>query len=245
MKRSDEEHCRVAFDRFLEGENPASHREWCEVPADQEPPDYYLTLGAERYAVEVTSVVEFVDVLPKPLSQITLNQSAERLVHKAEAIASRQGILSGAYAVYLGPIDNFAAHRESLLQAIVEYVRRTAALPSAPAATLHKGSGRHYDIRKVSATGSLIGLMFSEGAKWQVEARDELHALLRAAVTRKARLLCGLRPACLLLLDRYLFADAGSWLHAASSIERNGLFSLIARVGPEGKLQVLKGWVCA
>jgi hypothetical protein len=54
-KDEREEFCRSRFDAYLQQRNVSERIEWQEGP---EPPDYYLAVGDQRFAVEVTTISE-------------------------------------------------------------------------------------------------------------------------------------------------------------------------------------------
>src|SRR5262245_40677912 len=71
-----------------------------------QPPDWYLTLTAECYAVEVTQVMETVAVGGLKLSERGLTGALNRAVADLEEEAKRAGILSGAYHIHVCPLPD-------------------------------------------------------------------------------------------------------------------------------------------
>jgi len=57
-KREDEELCRSIFDTILLTLFARDEIIWTPVEQRHEPPDYYVELSGEKYAVEVTSLIE-------------------------------------------------------------------------------------------------------------------------------------------------------------------------------------------
>ena len=58
MKREDEELCRSIFDVYLLTLFEREAIKWASVEKRHEPPDFYLELAGNKYAIEVTALIE-------------------------------------------------------------------------------------------------------------------------------------------------------------------------------------------
>lgn len=215
MKRPDEEHCRAAYDCYLATRFPGVPRDW----EESERPDYFLDLGNERFAVEVTSVVEVVEVRPTPLPALALEASAFRLIERLEAQARAGDELRGTYVVCLSAIHNFPAHRAGIVGAIGSFIADTRQLAAASKRPLLPSGDDSCTIAKASPDGSHLVLIWDGDAKWEGEAERELTTLLCDAVRAKSVLLAGQRlPIVLLLLDRYHLGSPAVWQRVARTL---------------------------
>lgn len=236
MKRSDEELCKAAFDGFLQTLPTVGQISWREVERANEPPDYYLLLDQDEFAVEVTDLVEQINVVPKPIPTIGLYEASQVFVRKVEQVASKQAILHGTYTVSAQPVDNFAAVRDSIQNGILEYLRDTATLPSASERILYRQNGRRWKIRKAHIHSDRIGFRFSYGAaRWEVEAEERLCEILDQVLVKKAHKLRNISaPRILLVLDCYSYGSAESWRKCIPLLSSLSAFHTLFRVNGAG-----------
>jgi hypothetical protein len=111
MKSESEEFCKHSFDNYLRKIIPSSNLTWDEVKKEDEPPDFYLSVNGTIYAVEVTILMQKVNVGTKnPLPASHIRDLLERFVtDEVEVVARNSGYLQGAYLVeFSKPITNFA-----------------------------------------------------------------------------------------------------------------------------------------
>lgn len=80
MKRGDEAFCTSEFEKFLRESLGKTSIVWEEVAISAEPPDYYLQLENQRFAVEVTSIRETIKINPSSLTATGLSAASKRLV---------------------------------------------------------------------------------------------------------------------------------------------------------------------
>jgi len=240
MKRSDEEAAKAAFDKWLS--NIISiDRQWAEVPRSEEPPDYFLTLGSKRFAVEVTAITDHLDLGSGVLSGPAITNSLFGFVKEIETEALGLGVLNGAYAVSADPTYNFANHRESIKNSMLEYLRATYSRESAPESILYREGRCEWSIQKFGLHKTYIGMVLGWHARWKGEIRDELCEWLRQALHEKVRKLAKVEaPWVLLLIDAYPMGDPEDWIHAISYCEESGAFHTIARVGFDNVCLMLK-----
>src|SRR5215210_9100381 len=100
MKSKDEEFAKETFHEFL--------LERGEVPLweEDEAPDYYLTTGAQRYAVEVTQLMETFQLGGRNQTPVSLSHSLKRVADSIESEARKRNILSGTYSLSAKAVEN-------------------------------------------------------------------------------------------------------------------------------------------
>jgi hypothetical protein len=115
VKRDDEELARSEFDQLLREQLGVIRPEWEEVDAECEPPDYYLSFDARRFAVEVTTVMEKVELQAGSYPSLAILATLKKTVDEIENRARADDFLRGCYVVSLSPLDDFYSQRASLI----------------------------------------------------------------------------------------------------------------------------------
>ncbi len=204
MKRLDEELCKQKFDEFLHQRNGSDMIVWEDVAQQDEPPDYILHLNNEKYAVEVTRLIETIELQPQSQSSLGVSASLSRFVKNIEQTALRDDILHGGYVVKLWPLDNFSAIQGTMFEKALEYIRKTKSLETAPAIILLRQNWKKCSIQKLGNKKNYVGEAIIYEAKWEGEANQELCLIMGAAITEKRYKLRNIViPKILLLLDSY------------------------------------------
>ncbi|MGD0992904.1 MAG: hypothetical protein ABR998_10575 [Gemmatimonadales bacterium] len=235
--RLDEQFAVRAFDGFLDkvGSAPAL---WS--PGD-EPPDRYLTVHGEKFAVEITEVMESVHLGNGSMPDRGVNAALLRFASEVESEAIKQRILSGQYLMSLEPIPRMAVHRDRLLTAALEYIGETVRLDVAEDALLESfENGAMIHIKKVSPKGQAVLHMTGPAdAKWGGQIMHDISTLVPAAIALKSAKLANISlPKILLLIDGYVYARAEEWEASVNWAGRHS-FHTIARVHSERQCQVL------
>ncbi len=205
--KPEEELCRSKFDEFLRQAFPNSVVAWKD---GDEPPDYYLDLDGERYAVEVTRIGECVSINRKPMSIRGVQQSQFRFVKVVERNAKKRGLLHGKYIVHMPkPIEDLDAIKSVLRDEIFQYLQATRDLDSFAPKLIFKKGRQSCEIEKLASQPDIIfgpGLMLS---KWTNEIKEGARLAIRKALADKRHKLRNVKvPKIILLFDSYLFADA-------------------------------------
>jgi len=235
--RHDEEFAKEAFSRFLARVGrPFSWR------GGTEPPDYFLETDGTTFAIEITQVVEAVDVGSHTMSYHGMSAALKRLTGRLEDQAKSRGLLHGKHAIALSPIPNLAALEASITEAVLRYLADTQARDATPWTTiLSSTDGDAVAIRKLSAAGATIGEMIGSGAKWGPDVVKEANSLIHAAILSKTERLKGLAgDIVLLLVDAYHHAPRDVWqVSVAWPFFLAAPFHTIARVHSEHECQIL------
>lgn len=106
---------------------------------EDDPPDYYLDIADTTYAVEVTSLMENVDVVGKrerALPRVGYRSHFDDLVEEVEKKAVERGVLRGTYSVIF--IDRLAygkVKRKVVRRFILDYLEETRGLEQADEAS--------------------------------------------------------------------------------------------------------------
>ena len=231
MKRADEEYCKTTFSAFLARHVAGSQVLWSEVPQNQEPPDYYLTINGKRYAVEVTSLIDDVVIGESVrMSSVGARKSLVSLCEDIKRNLVERGLLSGAYVMTLQPIEGLRALRPPIETGVIEYVQRTRFEETAPREVLVKKGRARIAIQKHHNQSHQLYWMISGGAKWEGQMRDDIARLLEGALHDKRRKLKDVEtPTILLLLDRYHHGATAMWSAAADGADFTG-FQVVARI---------------
>jgi hypothetical protein len=241
MKRADEEYCKDTFSIFLADHVGHGAFAWTEVSRKQEPPDYYLAICGERFAVEVTTLMKEVAVSNAlRMSSAGISQSLIRFCEDMEDDLRERDILRGSYVLVLQPIAELRNARPFIQERIVRYIERTRDdKAAAPEILLQQGRSR-LSIRKASVRGDRLYWVVHRGqGKWEGQMRNDVTTLLREALNDKRQKLDKVNePILLLLLDRYHLASTAMWLEAAEQVQFDG-FHTVARIWQDDSTLVL------
>jgi hypothetical protein len=237
--RDDEEFAKEAFGRFLSRAGGAS-AQWQDGP---DPPDYFLTWGASRFAVEVTQVMEQLDLGAKPLPYRGMARALKSFTERLQAKAKEAGVLHGTYMLDLSPIPNLASHEAILTDQILRFLASPPAPGHASWTPLLQGvDGPIVQIMKLSDAGAVIcEIVGGSGAKWGRQIVEESSGLILGALGVKADRLKEVPGAhILLLIDEYHYAPGEYWqaVVAAAGVLQSR-FHTIARIHGEYECQVL------
>jgi hypothetical protein len=240
MKSKNEEFCKSKFDEFIKTVSKSASIHWEDVAQKDEPPDYCLYLNGTRYAVEVTIMMEKLEVGNLKLPKIAVVASLQQLVDEVEATARRNRYLNGAYVVsFSRPLANFSRIRGQIFDDLLAYVKTTQNVSAAPEQVVFKQGVRKCTIQKFDDQKSYIGRAGPSGGKWEGEIAEEICTLLEERVNVKCHKLGKITdPKILLLYDAYHFASPEMYESCLSKLVHLQSFHTVFIVWSDGP-----GWV--
>lgn len=217
VKDPTEELCRLRFDDFLKRIDNSVSILWSD---GDEPPDYYLLLDSEKFAVEVTSLIELIAVGSVRLPTSAITDALWDVVKEAEAVAKARGWLNGAYIVgFSQPIENFRSVREQVKQGLLTYIQTTQVFEDAPEQLILDRGHQSVRVKKVHNEADVIHKVGPHQTKWEGEVAEQICGLLEERVHIKTHKLRNISlPKILLLYDGYRFADARMYRNCIPSI---------------------------
>jgi hypothetical protein len=206
MKSPYEELCKSRFGDFLSKNSISSVQDWRE---GEEPPDFYLSMDGNDYAVEVTNLMEQLNVGRTKLPIIGIIKSLKVCVDEVEKIARDRSILHGTYIVtFSKPIDNFRSVRIPLQTTLLQYIENTQESTDALEQTAFRSGRQTCSIKKLHSQANQIRMHGPTISKWEGEAAEGICALLEDRIEDKRQKLQNIsQPKILLLYDLYHFAD--------------------------------------
>ena len=174
-------------------------------PEQHDPPDFTVTIDGEPFPTEVTSIV----------SRQQYHAQCEEFAKAIRDRADSLGILSGKYAFIVSrfpcipkPTSN---NGRQLLDAAVAYVDVTRQQAVSLEVQLAQDGSGKISIKKMSASDSSVGILWSAPAMWEGDIRNQLATLIQRAVDDKRRKLqdagIGFQRALLLLYDAFGYAE--------------------------------------
>jgi len=173
MRREDERLCKREFTEYLRSRGVVD-LSWDD---GDDPPDYDLIVSNVRYAVEVTNMMENVDMNGQHMSHLGFRRTVTKFLKGVEEEARQAGILSGPYSVRCKPRDDFRRNRKRVEQRLLKYIKDTQLATDPPAEDILGRGYFGWSISKLK--GERLFLIPSiSGAKWQVDAQKELCELL-------------------------------------------------------------------
>ena len=244
-KKHSEELCKNSFDRFLKNLLPYSSISWEDVPQKCEPPDYYLCIDDNRYAVEVTILMKKVNVgkKHKPLPHRRISENLQCFIkNDIESIARDNNYLCGTYWVsFSEPIKNFPNNKRKIQSSLLSYIRKTQNLNNAPCQVVYKTGRQDCEIEKTGDRDDKVCIGISlTTSKWDGEINSEVYQLLDESIGKKVYKLRNIScPKILLLHDQYLFACSQKYKSFILSISSRFSFHTVFLVENKSKSLLL------
>jgi len=170
-----------------------------------DPPDFWVTISGEKYAVEVTSIV----------LDYSYDARCQKLESRIQEISLSKHLLKGNYALEVMGRPNIPKNTsvqwKDLESKATDYVKRTKELTSTPRMYLLNNRDGYVAIQKLSDTGASVGLAGPVEVKWGVEAKMELSNLIQNRIDTKHISLERVLPKCpnviILFYDAYGFCE--------------------------------------
>jgi len=211
MKREDEDYAKASFDGYLRNKYPGIAIKWEDVAQQHEPPDYFIYLDAEKIAVEVTTLVEAIELGGRsPITFQGVIKWMDEFVKEIEKTAIKQGYLHGAYVISFNrPIKNFGGVKSQIHLDILNYIHETMSFESAPEKTVYKAPKlQKCTVTKVHQNTNHVYRAGPTNGKWEIESNKQLTDLINKSIQGKELKLSKVYfPKILLLLDKYLFSE--------------------------------------
>jgi hypothetical protein len=165
--RRDEEFAQEALTRFF-AERFSIPSVW---EPDSQPPDFWVYPMDRRFAVEVTQLMESVEVGAITLTQRGANAALRSAVRKLEALARAAGLLQGFYHIHVCPLPAFRAVFPELQTRLLAYLISSRLIEKAAKSERVKEAiilllidAYHYADAKVGRSHKRIGhFTFSHG----------------------------------------------------------------------------------
>ena len=170
-----------------------------------DPPDFTVMIDGEPFPTEVTSIVS------RQQYHAKCDEFAKAICDRADSL----GILSGKYAFTVSRLPRIpkptSKNGRQLIDAAVLSVDATREQGASSEIQLAQDESGKISIEKVSANGSIVGIVWTPPGMWEGETQNQLALLIQQAVDDKMRKLqdagIGSRRALLLLYDAFGYAD--------------------------------------
>ncbi len=176
-----------------------------------EPPDYYLSMHGVIYAVEVTILIQKIDVRAKNHLPVgVIRDLLKRFVDdEIEADARKNGYLQGAYLVaFSKPLTDFANVKSVIQSELLSFIAATQIATQAPVRVVYKHNREECRIAKIHSEENKVVMGGPSMSSWAAEALREAKHLLDDRLGEKQRKLRNIgKPKILLLHNRYHFLD--------------------------------------
>lgn len=231
VKSRQEEYARFCFNARLPEE---LEPRWRPLNPVEEPPDYLLTFAGEVFAVEVTMVLQHLNVGGKRRSSPGVRKHLARFVDRVGEVARSRGLLRGVYLVSARPIENMSSVEADLELGLLDYISRTRDLETTAMTEVRAGSHARMHIRKRGLHKNFVAAVTSLGARSRADELAELRSLLQERVSEKRRKLERVtEPRILLLLDGLHCGTDDDWRSRIPLTDATD-FHLICRITADG-----------
>jgi hypothetical protein len=200
--RDDEELCREALDTLLKQRGIQGL--WKE---GTEPPDWFLEVEGQTFAVEVTSIHGSTNLDGRDQTWVQVSKELTSFTNNVCSEVEGRVQVPGRFTVRFPAIPNIKTHRSAMVQALVKYFE-TPALTS----NLHEWhtvlrlEGREVAVYKMSETGASLAPQALLTGTAISRLDNKLSEILPVVVLRKAQKMAKIDyPAILVILDEYGF----------------------------------------
>ena len=218
MATQNEEKCKEAYNNYL---NILYHDKeilWeDQSKINKDPPDFYLYIGDDKYAVEVTET----KILKKAILdngeviQKTYIHSCLRLAENISSIAEKKGILKGIFAIdFYAPLSSNSFNKISdiVKSHVINYIVKTTNKLSFAKENISIDNKKVCSIKKISSESNILAPNFIGNSAWthSPENVSFVSNMIKNAVDeKKYKLEKGgvLAPKILIIYDSYHLAD--------------------------------------
>ena len=222
MKSKSEKFCKASFDTYLRKKIPTANLFWTDIEQKDEPPDYYLAVNDINYAVEVTILIQKMDVgANNHLPGGTIRDLLDKFIKEEVALVAKKGdYLRGAYLVSISkPITNFSEVKEQIKTKLLLYISDTLAAIKASPKMIYKNSKQECVIEKLHSKDDKVVMGGPYFFKSEGEALEEAKQILNERLEEKKYKLRNISlPKILLLHDKYFFADHKTYRACISKV---------------------------
>ncbi len=227
MMRQDEVFAKEIFNSFLE-----------KVTIDliiwkdgnqNEPPDFYLSIGNNEFVVEVTALMQHVKVQEQNVPILALSESLKRFVGKIEKKALEAEILNGTYYVIFDNwYGDFQEVSKKLSQDILDFILETQSAPQIASTPIEIDFVNYCSIEKTPKSGNRVQIrMYPATGMFMEAARRETRKLLESMIVNKSKKLRELtQPKILLLIAQSYFVDAEKFSELAKDLDLSGFHTV-------------------
>lgn len=162
------------------------------VARGEDPPDFWLTVGTRKFAVEVTSLMKIVGSGPRELSEAGYSAWECRLGEQVTAEAKQQGVLKGTYILSHNQMPDLPTGKdqqvfvETCLQYIRDTMHKRGMQPRKRVWPVHNVAVR-IDIYKLSDDDAVVrgGTSGHYGPKGNSWIESQLTKMLQKSVSTK------------------------------------------------------------
>lgn len=176
--------CKNKLDAYLRAEYSSGIPLWS---PGSEPPDYWMSIFNDKYAVEMTSIVDKFKVGSNLLPEPCVDNSLSKFVSQMETEAQKRFLLNGAYHItFRKPVHNLRNVREKIQSLIMDYLHNTTNVESAPEKLIWSSSEDVCFISKLHGKKNRLYCGWPPRGAFEEAAKTELCKLLNNALETKA-----------------------------------------------------------
>ena len=178
----------------------------------EDPPDCYISLNKERFAVEITTVMSKVILPNKVLSERGYLSSVHKFIEEIEHKAKNEGILDGAYVIsYFGPFHSLNKAKKTIENSALKYIKENQGVEQQKCLYIYKEDDRNCSIIKAGTASKKIGKGIGSrdlSNRWTEKALGEACRLLKECCHTKIKKLKNTtHPIILLLSNAFTHSD--------------------------------------
>lgn len=227
--------CIKVFETYLLQNSIDTICVWNRVRGGNDPPDYYLTLGNQKYAVEVTSTSPVIG--KSNILQETYESTHIEIVEEIRDEAQKRGILSGIYALGIyDPLTDtdlkFKRIKKIFISEALQIIENLSQQPIGSQRYIEHNYHVMGDIIKVGDEDNDIGHVLDMQTEWTESPQffTKLTLLLQSPISSKKKKLVEKSeyyPAILLILNTYGLASSQDYKKVVRNISDISFFHTV------------------
>ncbi len=201
-----------------------------------QPPDHFLMVDEQKFAVEVTRILDKIKVGDELMESPMIDDQLSRFAKEISEEFKSSPTLNGFYVLSMQPLPNFRTEKPELKKKINDFLISTR---DKVEANMDLPSG--WKIDKLNNENKGFGYIYSPGyATWEIEAKNQLIIILGEAIQKKKRKLAKFSiPKILLFVDKFIYSTNKMWQTITPQIKDSSFHTSARIILAEKKCQIL------
>lgn len=240
MSRSQEEElCKEAFNEYLKSMCDKDLL-WYNVPLVDEPPDFYLDINNQKYAVEVTSFSRYAKLKDKMVPVRSISESLFKFIDTIEGNLKKKSLLKGTYNIYFcGICENFNYLKNELKMKIEDFIIGNADGDPTDLIDIYADSRFVCKISKTLISDKRLSGMYQESSRGYNIFKFCLDLLCRAINDKTLKLSKITEKKILLIYNAYILGTPEIYRECIKKISNKSNFYTIALVDDDYEVSII------
>ncbi len=235
----EEEFCKEAFNEYLKSMYDKDLY-WYNVPLVDEPPDFYLDIYNQKYAVEVTSFSRYAKLKDKMVPVRSISESLFKFIDIIENNLKTKSLLNGTYNIYFcGISENFNYIKKELKAKIEDFIIGNAYGNPTDLIDIYADSRFICKISKTLISGKRLHGMYQESSRGYNIFNFCLDLLSRAINDKTLKLSKITEKKILLIYNTDILGTPEIYRECIEKISNKSNFYIIALIDDDYEVSII------